>query len=120
MRADTDKSSAARAAALRCSPSAIEFHNLVPLGELSLEESASICLSTLIGSISFAGSIVAFAKLQELVSGRPIVYPGQQVVNGLILGSHGRLTRDTGWQPEIPIERTLSDLLDYWRARQAS
>jgi NAD(P) transhydrogenase subunit beta len=41
----------------------------------------------LIGSISFAGSLVAFAKLQELVSGRPIVFPGQNVVNVLILGA---------------------------------
>ena len=38
-------------------------------------------LAVLIGSISFAGSMVAFAKLQELIQGRPITYPGQQVVN---------------------------------------
>jgi NAD(P) transhydrogenase subunit beta len=38
-------------------------------------------LSALIGSVSFAGSLVAFGKLQELVSGRPIVYPGQKVGN---------------------------------------
>ena len=36
--------------------------------------------------------------------------------NPVILGSHARLTRDTGWTPEIPIERTLSDLLEYWRS----
>jgi GDP-4-dehydro-6-deoxy-D-mannose reductase len=35
--------------------------------------------------------------------------------NPLILGSHARLTADTGWQPEIPIEQTLADLLAYWR-----
>jgi GDP-4-dehydro-6-deoxy-D-mannose reductase len=35
--------------------------------------------------------------------------------NPIILGSHARLTADTGWTPEIPIERTLADLLDYWR-----
>jgi len=40
--------------------------------------------SIVIGSISFAGSMVAFAKLQELMTGTPITYPGQQVVNGLI------------------------------------
>jgi NAD(P) transhydrogenase subunit beta len=40
--------------------------------------------SIVIGSISFAGSMVAFAKLQELMTGRPITYPGQQIVNGLI------------------------------------
>jgi NAD(P) transhydrogenase subunit beta len=48
-------------------------------------------LSALIGSISFAGSIVAFAKLQELVSGRPIVFPAQNVVNVLVLGGAAAL-----------------------------
>jgi H+-translocating NAD(P) transhydrogenase subunit beta len=63
-----------------------EFHNLAPLpGELPAEESIAILLSALIGSVSFAGSLVAFAKLQELLSGRPIVYTGQQVVNALVL-----------------------------------
>jgi len=49
------------------------------------DETISIVLSALIGSISFAGSIVAFAKLQELLSGRPIVFPAQNVVNILVL-----------------------------------
>jgi NAD(P) transhydrogenase subunit beta len=49
------------------------------------DETLSIVLSALIGSISFAGSIVAFAKLQELVSGRPIVFPAQNIVNVLVL-----------------------------------
>jgi NAD(P) transhydrogenase subunit beta len=35
--------------------------------------------------VSFAGSLVAFAKLQDLVSGQPIVYPGQKVGNVLLL-----------------------------------
>ena len=37
-----------------------------------------------IGGISFAGSAIAFAKLQELMTGTPVTYPGQQVVNGLL------------------------------------
>ncbi len=49
------------------------------------DETVSIVLSALIGSISFAGSAVAFAKLQELVSGRPIVFPAQNVANALVL-----------------------------------
>ena len=61
-----------------------EFHNLAPAG-LDGEESVAILLSALIGSISFAGSLIAFGKLQELLSGRPIVYPGQQFVNGAVL-----------------------------------
>ncbi|HYZ15626.1 MAG TPA: NAD(P)(+) transhydrogenase (Re/Si-specific) subunit beta, partial [Candidatus Acidoferrum sp.] len=42
-------------------------------------------LSAVIGSLSFAGSIIAFLKLQEVMTGRPITYPGQQVVNALLL-----------------------------------
>ncbi len=61
-----------------------EFHNLAPAG-LDGEESVAILLSALIGSISFSGSMIAFAKLQELLSGRPIVYAGQQFVNGAVL-----------------------------------
>jgi NAD(P) transhydrogenase subunit beta len=38
----------------------------------------------IVGGISFAGSAVAFAKLQELMTGTPITYPGQQLVNGLL------------------------------------
>jgi NAD(P) transhydrogenase subunit beta len=63
-----------------------EFHNRVSAhGNLKLDISIAIMLSALIGSISFAGSMIAFAKLQELIKGRPITYPGQQVVNGLVV-----------------------------------
>jgi NAD(P) transhydrogenase subunit beta len=40
--------------------------------------------SIVIGSVSFAGSMVAFAKLQALMTGTPITYPGQQIVNGVL------------------------------------
>ena len=33
----------------------------------------------------------------------------------VIVGSHARLTRDTGWTPAIPLDETLDALLDYWR-----
>jgi len=63
-----------------------EFHNLAPEpGRVGVDETVAILLSALIGSVSFAGSMVAFAKLQDLVSGRPIVYPGQKVGNALLL-----------------------------------
>jgi H+-translocating NAD(P) transhydrogenase subunit beta len=65
-----------------------EFHNRAPLpGNLKVDISLAIMLSALIGAVSFAGSMVAFAKLQELIQGRPITYPGQQAVNGLVLGA---------------------------------
>jgi len=63
-----------------------EFHNTAPdPGRLHGDISVAIVLSALIGSVSFAGSMVAFAKLQELIQGRPITYPGQQVGNLVLL-----------------------------------
>ena len=41
---------------------------------------------------------------------RPIDHP-------VLLGDGSRLRADTGWLPSIPIERTLADLLEYWRER---
>ncbi len=35
----------------------------------------------------------------------------------ILLGSYEKFRRQTGWQPEIPFEQTLRDLLDYWRER---
>jgi H+-translocating NAD(P) transhydrogenase subunit beta len=62
-----------------------ELHRILPPpGAPKLDITIAIVLSALIGAISFAGSMVAFAKLQELIQGRPITYPGQQFVNGAI------------------------------------
>jgi NAD(P) transhydrogenase subunit beta len=47
-------------------------------------ESFPSVFSIVVGGISFAGSMIAFAKLQELMTGTPITYPGQQIVNGLV------------------------------------
>jgi NAD(P) transhydrogenase subunit beta len=55
------------------------------LGEQLLVSTAlSVQLAILIGAVTLTGSIVAFAKLQELMTGRPIVFAGQKIVNGLI------------------------------------
>jgi H+-translocating NAD(P) transhydrogenase subunit beta len=59
-----------------------DLHEALPRpGDLSAKESVSVVLSALIGSVSFAGSMIAFAKLRELIGGRPITYPGQQLGN---------------------------------------
>jgi NAD(P) transhydrogenase subunit beta len=42
-------------------------------------------LGAVIGSVSFTGSIIAFGKLQGIVSGRPVTYPGDKIVTGAVL-----------------------------------
>ncbi|MFQ5425453.1 MAG: NAD(P)(+) transhydrogenase (Re/Si-specific) subunit beta [Gaiellales bacterium] len=52
---------------------------------LPLEEFIPILFSTVIGSISFWGSTIAFGKLQGLVSGASVQLPRQRLINGLLL-----------------------------------
>jgi GDP-4-dehydro-6-deoxy-D-mannose reductase len=39
--------------------------------------------------------------------------------NPIIAGDRSRIGAETGWEPRIPIQQTLDDLLDYWRAQTA-
>jgi H+-translocating NAD(P) transhydrogenase subunit beta len=50
-----------------------------------LETFIPILFAAVIGSVSFWGSNVAFAKLQDLIPTKPIAVPGQQVINALLL-----------------------------------
>src|SRR5205823_9331950 len=66
--------------------SVAEFLRLTRAGErIGAGEGTSIVLGTAIGAISFTGSIIAFGKLQEILPGKPLQFPLQRVVNGLIL-----------------------------------
>jgi NAD(P) transhydrogenase subunit beta len=63
-----------------------EYHNRIPApGNIELETLIPTTLACVVGAISFAGSLIAFAKLQELMTGRPIVFPAQKVVNGALV-----------------------------------
>ncbi|MBI4896820.1 MAG: NAD(P)(+) transhydrogenase (Re/Si-specific) subunit beta [Actinobacteria bacterium] len=65
-------------------------------------EVASV-FSLIIGSISFWGSVIAFLKLSERITGKPVTFPGQSIVNSLIglgvLGAGGFLLFSTGMDP---------------------
>ena len=54
-------------------------------GEIPVNFGVAIMLSVVVGTLTFSGSLVAFGKLRELITGRAVTYPGQQVVNALIL-----------------------------------
>ena len=49
-----------------------------------LQLTIATALSALIGAVTFWGSLVAYAKLQELVSGNAIVFPGQHFLSALV------------------------------------
>jgi len=51
---------------------------------LTVTAALAALFSILIGSISFTGSVLAFLKLQEWISGRPVTYSGQKIVNGVL------------------------------------
>ncbi|HEX7086465.1 MAG TPA: SDR family NAD(P)-dependent oxidoreductase [Vicinamibacterales bacterium] len=53
---------------------------------------------------------VPVALVRDPARYRPVDVP-------VVVGSHARLSAETGWKPEIPLDRTLDDILDWWRRR---
>jgi len=53
--------------------------------EIPLDELIPILFAAVVGSVSFWGSNIAFAKLQDLIPTRPLAVPGQQVINVVLL-----------------------------------
>ncbi len=45
----------------------------------------AIAFTVLVGAVSFSGSCITFAKLQGILPGRPLIFPGQAWVMGLVL-----------------------------------
>src|SRR3954454_6989033 len=61
-----------------------EYHDRLAIGgDLSKSFLISTLFSAIVGAISFAGSMVAFGKLQELISGSPVTLPGQKLLNAV-------------------------------------
>jgi H+-translocating NAD(P) transhydrogenase subunit beta len=61
-----------------------EFYHMESGGHESIVAEITVPLTILIGSVSFAGSAVAFAKLQEIAFSGSVSFPLQQVVNALL------------------------------------
>lgn len=56
-----------------------------PHSATSIEALVSISLTVIIGAVTLSGSLIAFAKLQELMSGNPIKVPGNKYMNIILL-----------------------------------
>jgi len=62
-----------------------EAYGIGTVGDIHTGSLIEMSIGTAIGAITFTGSIIAFGKLQGLISGKPLVFPGQHFVN-LALG----------------------------------
>ena len=61
-----------------------EFFSKTGLGAETTFLLSAIGLSVLVGTLTFTGSFIAFGKLQGFISGQPIVFKGQKVLNAVI------------------------------------
>ena len=64
---------------------AAEYFGKYDTTELGSFISGTIILSVFIGTLTFSGSFIAFGKLQGFVSGKPVVFKGQQIINALMV-----------------------------------
>jgi NAD(P) transhydrogenase subunit beta len=61
----------------------LELHEVIKLDHTEASFAlAATAFTIVVGSVSFAGSVVTFAKLQELMTSRPVVFPGLPVAFG--------------------------------------
>jgi NAD(P) transhydrogenase subunit beta len=66
--------------------SLVEYLHDLPVG-VPAQKGVEVLFALVVGCVSFAGSLLAFAKLQEIMTGTPVVYPGQRFVNGVVLAA---------------------------------
>jgi len=92
-----------------------EYHKLLLAPDLRATDVViSIMATVLIGGVTFTGSMIAFAKLQELMTGRAITFPAQKTLNFALLAAAVALS---AWlvvnldQPTIFVVLTIISLV---------
>ena len=58
-----------------------EAYGIGVVGDIKTASLVEMAIGTAVGAVTFTGSVVAFAKLQGLVSGAPLVFRGQHPLN---------------------------------------
>jgi len=61
-----------------------ESFNIGSIGTISKSSLVEMSIGTFIGAVTFSGSVLAFGKLQGTISGNPIVFKFQHLINALI------------------------------------
>lgn len=71
----------------------------------------TIALSVVIGGVTLTGSIIAYLKLAEKISGKPLLLPGRHALNALLVLSLLALGGYSGFIAETPAQLELAVLL---------
>jgi H+-translocating NAD(P) transhydrogenase subunit beta len=61
-----------------------DAYGIGTVGNIAVGSLIEMALGTAIGAVTFSGSVIAFAKLQGLMSGSPITFPGQHFLNAVL------------------------------------
>ena len=61
-----------------------ESYGIGTVGNINTASLVEMSIGLVIGAITFSGSVIAFAKLQGLMSGNPLVFPGQHALNAAL------------------------------------
>ncbi len=72
----------------------LELEEILGIGKVNWFVLAATAFTVFVGAVSFAGSVVTFAKLQELLSSAPLIFPGLAVAFAAgLLGAVGLSTQ---------------------------
>ena len=61
-----------------------ESYNIGEIGNIHINSIIEMSLGVAIGAVTFTGSIIAFGKLQGIISGKPVTFAGQHPLNALL------------------------------------
>lgn len=73
----------------------------------------NVCSGQAVTMRDVLNQLVAMSRVPVTVTVDPARYRPSD--NLMLWGDRSRIERELGWKPEIPLNQTLSDLLDYWR-----
>lgn len=100
-----------------------DVRDVVRAYELMLEKGVpgrpyNVCSGRALAIRTLVETFVARARVSVRIVQDPALFRPNDVP--VLVGDHRRLSSETGWSPQIPLEQTLDDLLEYWRMRVRS
>lgn len=88
---------------------------LIALEKCDPGEVYNICTGRAVRVSDMLKLLLSFSKVKVEIRQDPLRMRPSDVP--VLIGDHSKFTTKTGWKDEIPFEKTMEDLLNYWRAR---